>query len=277
MTTGYYSLIQYCPDPVRVEVVNVGVVLFCPAAGYLDLKLAPSAQRVRRAFGRGAVDAAEYAAARAAVERQVRAAHDRWREVTDLAHFAAIQGNAIRLTPPRQRLVREPVSELYQLFDRLVGAAPQRKRADVGEVLDREFAAPVYEGIIQSNVEVVVPAIRRAVTIPYGYQNGRFNLLRPVRFKSDGGAQGLLNTVGGITLEGRELYEHPSGQYGPLQLVVVAQFPHDDDMVRSVADRLRENHVRLYQFDEVNRLFDEIRRTAKPLNRAGTGLPVPQG
>ncbi len=143
-------------------------------------------------------------------------------------------------------------------------------------MLDREFAAPEYEGIIQLNVEVVVPTIRRAVTISYGYQNGRFNLRRPVRFKSDGGTQGMVNTVGGITFEGRELYEHPSGQYGSLQLVV-GQFPRDDEMIRSVTDQLRKNHVRLYQFDEADRLFDEIRRTAKPLNRAGTGLPVPQG
>ncbi len=29
-TRGYYCLIQYSPDPSRLEAANVGVVLFCP-------------------------------------------------------------------------------------------------------------------------------------------------------------------------------------------------------------------------------------------------------
>lgn len=274
MTTGYYSLIQFCPDPVRAEVVNIGVLLFCPAVGYLDLKLAPSAQRIRRAFGQGACDAAGFNAARTAIEKQVRGASGRWRELAELEQFAAIQGNAIRLAPPRQRLVREPVAELHQLFERLVGSTPRRKKGDVREVLDREFEAPVYEGLVRPNVEVVVPAIRRAVTLPYGYQNGRFNLIRPVRFTADS-TQNLVNTVGGITFEGRELYENPSAQFGPLQLVVVAQFLRgQDDISGRVADQLRQNHVRLYRFDDIRRLFDDIQRTAKPLDQTAF-TPVP--
>ena len=35
VTTGYYSVIQYCPDRSRLEAANVGVLLFVPAGGYL--------------------------------------------------------------------------------------------------------------------------------------------------------------------------------------------------------------------------------------------------
>ena len=38
-TRGYYSLIQFCPDTCRLEVANVGVVLYCPEVSFLISKL----------------------------------------------------------------------------------------------------------------------------------------------------------------------------------------------------------------------------------------------
>jgi len=38
-TNGYYSLVQYCPDPSRVEAANVGAILFCPTLPYLDVRM----------------------------------------------------------------------------------------------------------------------------------------------------------------------------------------------------------------------------------------------
>jgi len=35
LTKGYYSIIQYCPDPSRLEAVNIGVALFCPELRFL--------------------------------------------------------------------------------------------------------------------------------------------------------------------------------------------------------------------------------------------------
>ena len=39
---GYYSLIQFCPEPSRAEAVNLGVLLFCPEAGFIGRARPPA-------------------------------------------------------------------------------------------------------------------------------------------------------------------------------------------------------------------------------------------
>ena len=49
---GYYSLIQFCPDASRQETVNLGVLLFCPASGFLDAKTSSNTRRAEKLVGR---------------------------------------------------------------------------------------------------------------------------------------------------------------------------------------------------------------------------------
>src|SRR5262245_52269084 len=49
-TTGYYSIIQYCPDQARHEVANVGVVLFCPELPFLKTRMAADTHRIKEVF-----------------------------------------------------------------------------------------------------------------------------------------------------------------------------------------------------------------------------------
>ncbi|HWB02533.1 MAG TPA: DUF3037 domain-containing protein [Verrucomicrobiales bacterium] len=51
-TTGYYSLIQYCPDRRRMEAANIGVLLFCPAPHCLIARLPPNNDRFVTFSGR---------------------------------------------------------------------------------------------------------------------------------------------------------------------------------------------------------------------------------
>jgi hypothetical protein len=51
-TTGYYSLIQYCPDAAREEAANVGVVLFCPEVDYLEARTVSGNDRIRASSNR---------------------------------------------------------------------------------------------------------------------------------------------------------------------------------------------------------------------------------
>lgn len=37
-TKGYYSILQYVPDPERAEGVNIGLMLFCPEKGFLRIQ-----------------------------------------------------------------------------------------------------------------------------------------------------------------------------------------------------------------------------------------------
>ncbi len=45
---GYYSLIQFCPNPSRAEAVNLGVLLFCPEAGFIGARTSATNQRAAK-------------------------------------------------------------------------------------------------------------------------------------------------------------------------------------------------------------------------------------
>ena len=50
MTQYYYSLIQYCPNLARLEVANIGLVLFCPDNDFLTVRLSQDDERINRMF-----------------------------------------------------------------------------------------------------------------------------------------------------------------------------------------------------------------------------------
>jgi hypothetical protein len=39
---AYYSIVQYWPDPSRLEAVNIGVALFCPDQAFLKVRFGSS-------------------------------------------------------------------------------------------------------------------------------------------------------------------------------------------------------------------------------------------
>ncbi len=51
MKDGYYSLIQYCPEPRRMEFVNIGLILVCPALSFLGGMVVGHNNRIKRFFG----------------------------------------------------------------------------------------------------------------------------------------------------------------------------------------------------------------------------------
>jgi hypothetical protein len=48
---GYYAAIQLCPDPSRLETVNLGTLLFCPEMQFLKAAFARDFGRARKLFG----------------------------------------------------------------------------------------------------------------------------------------------------------------------------------------------------------------------------------
>jgi hypothetical protein len=119
--TGYYSLIQYCPDAAREEAANVGVVLFCPETGFLEARTASGNDRIRRFFQPVDPDWERIKAMKLSIERRLRVDRDQFRDLAALERFAATRANAMRLTKPKAVAVEDPAAELNRLFERLVG------------------------------------------------------------------------------------------------------------------------------------------------------------
>lgn len=264
MTTGYYSIIQYCPDLSRQEAVNVGVILFCPEVAFLSVKTSENVRRVRKVFGAAGGDANQIRTAIAALEGRLNAEREQLTDADALAKFGGRQANSVQITLPRRVLVEKPSAELRRLYERLVSPHKTRPTAEVKNVLELEFSTPTYRTIIRRKLEVVLPELRRAVKIPYGYQNGRFNLIQTAKFSGDSSTE-ILQTAGHYALEGELLFQTPNEHLGDVQLVVVGQFPKGQhELADSVRRIFARRNTRLYRLEEADRLFEEIKTHGKP-------------
>lgn len=179
---GYYSIMQYCPDYSRAEVANVGVILFCPSAGFLRAQLSRGHGRIVQIFGKGSFERTSVTAAEEAIANRLVAEEARFRDVEDLREFARRRMNEILLTDPRPvRLLRDPDAELKQLFRELVQKEP-RKAAEPKPFpeLDKFFHEPRFRGKVRLNCTVEVPISRRRIEVPYTYKNGAMKLIKPL-------------------------------------------------------------------------------------------------
>ena len=95
---GYYSVIQYCPDRSRMEAANIGVVLLCPAQGFIQARTAASNDRIAKFFGRQSFDKSRLIEAKRSIERRMEVDRDSFRTPEDLVRFMDTRGNDILLT-----------------------------------------------------------------------------------------------------------------------------------------------------------------------------------
>ena len=228
MSKGYFSLVQYCPDVARQEAVNVGVVLLCPELNFIGAKMVRGNNRVRRFFGEDADGIQHLNAMKDALALRIHVEASDLLTVEAFGTFVQSRGNKVVLTSPKPVRVNNPAADLAALYEELVGepqkpismqaAKPLRLR------LDETFEDVRFQPFLKHGVRVDVPALKRQVEVPYGYKNGRFNLIQPVTFAQ--------KTLGAVTraacvqaVEGHSLYKHPDPQLGDLQLVIVGEFP----------------------------------------------------
>jgi len=274
MYRGFYSLIQYCPDLARSEAANIGVILAFPDKPFYEFKLAKTAARIRKFFGYDEISAKSYEALRDATTTKLHHLRSEIKTLDDLVRFIKSRANEIQLSEPRLIVTKDPWQELEDLFDRLVDKEqPKPRRKGVRESLDEELKKPEYRNLVDRQVDVLVPKMAVSITIPYGFQNGRYNLIQPATFPYESGAD-FMSRTGRFRFESELLYEEKQSPRGPMQLVVVGEFPDGgEDMALRVKRMLEEKHAKFYRAEELPRLIQEIRRTAKPLRPDDSLLP----
>ncbi len=258
---GYYSLVQFCPDPSRLEAANVGVLLFCPELRFVRARLSHDNRRIDKFFGHQDWDLVK--AQKQAVTERLIADAARFRTIEDLQEYAGRRANEIQLSPVRPLKVQDAAKELEDLFQRLVGEHEHRDRGHRATTLFREAVAKAGIGpMLRKDVTVTVPTIGREMTVPYGYQNGRFNLIEPERFDAPD-SDAIFNKAYRWAVEGQLLYESPHPELGSLQLAVVGQFGAESQVeAESVRTIFTKHGVKLYTFDELPTLFDDVRTSA---------------
>ena len=262
---GYYCLIQYCPDRTRLKAATIGVLLFCPERDFLKAMTARGNARIKRFFGREGHDWKRIRSLKSAIEERLEVEAPEIRTHEDLERFVQLRANEILISPPRSMSVDDPENDLKQLFAEVVGGAHHRKQPSVRKQVEERFRQAGLQRKLHTNVEVTVPVFDRQITVPFGYQNGRYNLIQPFSFQSSGRTY-LESTASRFAVEGRSLYEHPDRRHGDLKLVVVAQMDAERSQeIRIVRKLFQESHVDLCVMDELDKLIQDIRETGKDI------------
>lgn len=259
---GYFCIVQYCPDIARQEAANVGVLLFSPEHDFLGARMTPDDKRERRFF-KGVTDQPGHLATmKNALLERLNVERSEFRTLEDLQRFVLTRANKVILTPPKAVRVTVPQDDLNRLYTQMVEepqAAVQtrsQRAPSLKSRLDLAFSRDDLVAKIRRKVSVDVPVLRRKVEVPYGYQNGRFNLIQPVNFTQKS-VESVTEHACQYAVEGDSIFRHPDSQVGEMQLVIVGDFVRSEgrDAVRNL---LTEYHVKLYTPDTLAELEQDI-------------------
>jgi hypothetical protein len=261
---GYYSLVQYCPDRSRAESVNIGVLLFCPSERYLEAMLSSGNDRVRRLFSRGSFDPQRLNAVKKAIQFRLTLEKDSFREPNDLVRFIKTRSNEIVLTDSRPMKVLDPEEDLKNLFKELVGGrAKKQKKQPLFPEFDRELRSDRFRGRVRLDISIEVPVLGRLLEVPYAFQNGVMNLVRPQHFsKREANA---MRSASQLALEGDLLHRHRSSNQEQRLIVIPKFHPELNGARRQIRKLFEEYKIRMVPFNSVKKFISEIEEQARPI------------
>ncbi len=266
-TKGYYSIVQYCPDPSRGETANIGVVLLVPDRGFFSVRLVKDNSRIRHVFNVSGDELKQLNGFKKSFASRVQSESHQILTPEQLQKFIDTRGNFIQLTVPRFVKVRMCDEVLESLFTDLVGGEKKREARQSFEKSVEEllFKAGLHR-FVRQHVSVDLPQAHRRITVPFGFQNGKFNLLETVNFdtsKEDANFRKACVQ----SMQGRFVHETTHEQFGEMRFNVIGRFAsQEDESIPMVRDTLRENDVRLIVEKDLPELVDEIRRTGKEIS-----------
>lgn len=257
---GKYALVQYCPVPERLEFVNIGLLLMVPNQPYLEVRFAKGQTRVERLFGKQSkahLDALK-ASFRARLLDQFKLdPHGRHFE-----EFAARRANEIRLSPLQPILVTDVLADFDELFVSLVGEQePVQREPQIRRRLREAFVKHGVDNLLDKPDEIELPEYDLSLSVPFGYQNGYYNLIDGMRLPPQA-AEGF-KEAGKRAIEGNLIWKH--FENGPRKkLVVVGDFSKQSDgFYNAVKDQFAQANVGLYRLDDMQSLYDDIQLQAR--------------
>lgn len=257
---GKYALVQYCPVPERLEFVNIGLMLVVPDQPYLEIRFATGQSRVDRLFGKQSkayLDALK-ASFRSRLLDQFKV-DPKGKYFDD---FAARRANEIRLSPLQPILVSDVVADFNELFGSLVGdQEPIQREPQIRRKLREAFIKHGVDNLLEKPDEIDLPEYDLSLSVPFGYQNGCYNLIDGMRLPPQA-AEGF-KEAGKRAIEGNLIWKH--FENGPRKkLVVVGDFSRQSNgFYNAVKDQFAQAHVGLYRLDDMRPLYDDIQLQAQ--------------
>jgi hypothetical protein len=182
---GYYSLIQFCPDPVAAETINIGLVAFCPKTGFVDVHVSGDNKRVIRTFGSKVCHAAALQKYKEGLREWILDEHSRFASLEEAQKFIAEQVNQIVFIDPRPTVWIGGAKEgSLRLFNRLLQNNEKERTYRLSRYFPkqkiisklREKLGLQFDQKIHTNLPVLETVDSENTVEPlFGFQNGFFN------------------------------------------------------------------------------------------------------
>jgi len=155
-------------------------------------------------------------------------------------------------------MVENPIADAEELYARLVHVEPRRRQRLHVPDLAAVFETRLVGVPLLKNYQVEIPEYG-PWKVPYAYQNGVLNLIRPEAF-SENSAEAKGND---LAVKGHLVSRHPeSGK--PQKLIVVGGFDAaaPESLKRRIEFILEECDARLVREEKLDEFVEEIRREA---------------
>ncbi len=257
---GKYALVQFCPVPERLEFLNIGLVLVVPELSFVGIRFARGHSRIDRVFGRqrkSYLDAIKYS-----FESRLRSELTRSPDGAGFDEFVQKRANDIRVSRLLSIRVSEVEADFDRLFDELVGEDDRIAREPrVRQKLRDAFRRHKVEQFLDSPEDVELPEYGLRVSVPYGYQNGCYNLIDGMRVPANV-SEGL-REAGKRSMEGGLIWRH-FAQGHCKRLVVVGDFSQQpNEFYHAVKEQFDASNVRLHRLDDMRPLLKDILENAE--------------
>lgn len=257
---GYYAIIQYSPVPERLEFLNIGMLLVVGAQNYVGIKFSSGMSRIERLFGKQSKTYLD--AVKASLHFRLSEELSRNTSIEYLSEFSQKRANGIRLSAFMPIAVSDANEELKLLFRELVGEdEPVRREPRIRRKLRDCFLKNGVEHYLQDPDPIDLPEYGIRVDVPFGYQNGCYNLIDGMRLSVAPGDS--LREAGKRAMEGALIWKHFESASNQRRLVIVGDFAKQTpEFYKAVRDQLEESKVKLYRLDDLNPLVADIKENA---------------
>lgn len=191
-----YVVLQYLPDIMTGEVLNVGIVFFCPSDQYLAVRMRPSITRISQAFpginGQGLKRIAGWIST--SIGKHARQLYGKSRSLFTEEPMSALQfallhfpndDSSLRWSPERHGLAANSEAELTRLFNRVVTHYDRpidrhaRSDADVWFEYSKALEAV---GLASELQEHTVSSEIEPYKFDHALKNGKWHCLEPLSF-----------------------------------------------------------------------------------------------
>ena len=198
-------------------------MLFCPDKQFLDVRFASDFRRARKLFRN--LDETLLDMQKEALVDRLRPGEFQTKD--DLQEFIDRRSGALRFSIVRPLQIASPQMELDELFEKLVGLEPPKRKLGPRARLFRKGSREgAFDRPGPPSVKTELPNIGKVLEADYGYKNGRFNVIEPVDFTTE---EGWFKTASARAIEGEALRHAVHPEFGPMNLVVVGRFAKETE------------------------------------------------